>query len=273
VRKVEAGQHSPARQQMGRVRRWKPVLEGRPRERALAVTYSIAKNLRKRAIKEASLAGGAAGLAILYANLARARSGYGDQEIAMKFLDKAGGAVAATRMSPFFFGGFTGIAWVVAHLDGWLLNSDGADGCQAIDEALGIYLSQPSWRGDYDLVSGLVGYGVYALERLPQHSAVHCLELVVSRLEEIAEHTDQGVTWHTAPELLPEITRKDFPKGYYNLVLAHGVPGVIALLGLACVTRDKGLEAVRAKARLLLEGAVSWLLAQQPVDRAQPFPY
>jgi len=273
VRKVEAGQPSPARQQMGRVRRWKPVLEGRPREHALAVTYSIAKNLRKRAIKEASLAGGTAGLAVLYAYLARARSGYGDQEIAMKFLDKAGGAVAATRMSPFFFGGFTGIAWVVAHLDGWLLNSDGEDACQAVDEALGIYLSQPSWRWDYDLVSGLVGYGVYALERLPQHSAVHCLELVVSRLEEIAEHTDQGVTWHTAPELLPEITRKDFPKGYYNLGLAHGVPGVIALLGLACVTRDKGLEAVRAKARLLLEGAVSWLLAQQPADRAEPFPY
>jgi len=273
VRKVEAGQPSPARQQMGRVRRWKPVLEGRPRERALAVTYSIAKNLRKRAIKEASLAGGTAGLAILYAYLARARSGYGDQEIAMKFLDKAGGAVAATRMSPFFFGGFTGVAWAVAHLEQRLVDSDSEDACQVIDEALKIHLNFSPWQGDYDLVSGLVGYGVYALERLPRKSAVDCLKLVVSRLEEIAEHTKSGITWHTAPELLPDSTRKDFPLGYYNLGLAHGVPGVIALLGHVCATRDKRLQPARAKSRLLLEEAVSWLLAQQPADRTQPFPY
>jgi len=273
VRKVEAGQPSPARQQMGRARRWKPVLEGPLRERALAVTYSIAESLRRRALREASLSGGTAGLAILYAYLARARSGYGDQEIAMKFLSKAGGAMAATRMSPFFFGGFTGIAWVVADLERRLFDSESEDVCQAIDEALGVYLSRPSWREEYDLVSGLVGYGVYALERLPQKSAVHCLKLVVSRLEEIAEHTKSGITWHTAPELLPVATRKDFPLGYYDLGLAHGVPGVIALLGHVCAIRDKRLEAMRAKARLLLEGAVSWLLAQQPADRTHPFPY
>jgi len=273
VRKVEAGQPSRARQQMGRVRRWKPVLEGRPRERALAVTYSIAESLRKRALREASLAGGTAGLAVLYAYLAQARSGYSDREIAMKFLDKAGDTIAVTRMSPFFFGGFTGIAWVVAHLDGWLLSSDGEDACQTIDEALGIYLSQPCWRGNYDLVSGLVGYGVYALERLPQQSAVHCLELVVSRLEEIAEHTDQGVTWHTAPELLSTYQRQSCPTGYYNLGLAHGVPGVIALLGQVCATADKTLRAARIKARSLLDDAVVWLLAQQPADRTKSFPY
>src|SRR5262249_26014505 len=48
------------------------------------------------------------------------------------------------------------------------------------------------------------------------------------------------------------------PTGYYNLGLAHGVPGVIALLGLACAD---GMDL--RKVRPLLEGAVSWVLAQQ----------
>jgi len=102
---------------------------------------------------------------------------------------------------------------------------------------------------------------------------VHCLKLVVIRLEGIAKHTTSGITWHTAPELLPLATRKGFPQGYYNLGLAHGVPGIIALLGQICATADKHLQETRGKARPLLEGAVSWLLAQQPADQTQPFPY
>ncbi len=251
---------------------WTPILEDSSRFQALDVIDSIAKSLCKRAVKEASLAGGTAGLALLYAYLAQARSGRDDQEVSAKLLEKASDAMAAQRMGPSFFGGFTGIAWAVAYLEKRLLDSEREDACEAIDEALEIYLSRPSWRGDYDLVSGLVGYGVYALERLPQNSAVHCLKLVVSRLEEIAEHTKSGVTWPTAPELLPDSTRKDFPLGYYNLGLAHGVPGVVAFLGHVCATHDNRLGAIRVKARLLLEGAVSWLLAQQPADQTQPFP-
>ena len=55
--------------------------------------------------------------------------------------------------------------------------------------------------------------------------------------------------------------RTEAPDGYYNLGLAHGVPGVIALLGAACAT---GVAA--GTARPLLDGAVAWLLAQRLPD-------
>jgi lantibiotic modifying enzyme len=258
---------------MGRGGKWKPVLDGRLRASALKATYSIADSLRKRAVKEASLARGTAGVALLFGYVAEARSSPNDQGIAVKFLDKAADALAATRMGPFFFSGFTGVAWANAHLERRLLNPDGEDANEAVDQVLKVHLSLSPWREDYDVVSGLVGYGVYALERLPRQTAADCLELVVDRLDEIAEHTAQGVTWHTAPKLLPETVHKDFPNGYYNLGLAHGVPGVIALLGKICATRDERLQTGRAKAELLLKGAVAWLLAQQPADRAQSFPY
>src|SRR5262249_12379647 len=57
--------------------------------------------------------------------------------------------------------------------------------------------------------------------------------------------------------------RPHSPHGYYNLGLAHGVPGVIALLGAACAA---GVGV--ATARPLLDGAVRWLLAQQEPDGA-----
>src|SRR5262249_36055361 len=111
---------------------------------------------------------------------------------------------------------------------------------------------------DYDLINGLVGFCVYALERLSRPAALACLERIVERLAETAEQRPDGVTWWTNPAWLPPETRAQFPHGYHNLGLAHGVPGVIALLGRVCAA---GVAV--AQARPLLDGAVRWLLAQQ----------
>jgi hypothetical protein len=90
---------------------------------------------------------------------------------------------------------------------------------------------------------------------------VQCLEAIVDRLEETAIEAGEGVTWHTRQELLPPYMREHMPQGYYNLGVAHGVPGVIALLGDICRV------GVRVeKARPLLYGAVRWVLAQRRPD-------
>jgi hypothetical protein len=128
-----------------------------------------------------------------------------------------------------------------------------------------IILVADPWRDDYDLIGGLVGYGVYALEQLPGKLAIECLAQVVNRFDEMAERTAQGTTWFTAPELLSDWQREICPKGHYNLGLAHGVPGVIAFLGRVYALNRKIPRAVFAplkkKARGLLNGAVSWRLA------------
>jgi hypothetical protein len=164
-------------------------------------------------------------------------------------------------MDSSLYGGFTGVAWAIAHLRGRLL-SPGELETEAIDQTLEKYVSRRGWRLDYDLIVGLVGLGVYALELLPSGSATSCLEGVIDRLEELAVPQGDGITWHTAPRLLPPQQLKENPRGYYNLGLAHGVPGVIALLGAACAA---GVRCRRA--RKLLDGAVSWLLAQRITDR------
>lgn len=244
---------------------WQPILEDASRERALDAVRAIVAALpdpkQHSELDDASLDSGAAGLSVLCAYLARA--GFDDTENAVGFLARSMRAVASTAMPPALYGGFTGIAWAVAHLQDQLLDGED-DYTETIDDVLETYLSKSPWRGDYDLISGLVGIGVYALERLPRASAVRCLELIVARLYETAERNADGITWLTRPHLLPDWQRELCPNGYYNLGLAHGVPCVVALLGGVCAA-DVAVE----KARPLLDGAVRWLLRQRLTGAAR----
>jgi lantibiotic biosynthesis protein len=237
---------------------WRPILDGDLAERARTTVHQIVDGLPSPSspeVSDVSLSGGSAGLSILCAYLSRA--GLDGDENAAQFLSHAVNYVSSEPMGPSLYGGFTGIAWAVAHLNEQLLDPD-EDPNEAIDEAIQAYLDQSPWEGDYDLIMGLVGIGVYAFERLPRASAVNCLERVVDRLDETAERSANGVSWLTRPELLPEWQRALCPSGYYNLGLAHGVPGVIAFLGEVCAA-----GVALQKARPLLDAAVATLLRQR----------
>jgi lantibiotic modifying enzyme len=246
---------------------WRPLLEGTIAKQAIEAARAIAaetgrpRRWRRGTRSVPSLAGGAAGIAVFYAYLDRAgiAGRYGSKS--RHLLERAGDAVASVTMAPSLYGGFTGVAWAMAHLQREFPYG-GGDSTEAVDEALKAYVNRPGWRRDYDLVSGLVGFAVYALERLPAPAAVACLEGVLDRLEETAERRRDGITWHTAPELLPPQQRKLCPGGYYNFGIAHGVPGVITILGAACAAGVR-----RRRAKRLLDRAVAWLLSQKRRDR------
>src|SRR5262249_14309330 len=142
----------------------------------------------------------------------------------------------AVPMRAGLHGGFAGVAWAVAHLMGWLLDAEDDHPTRSLDAALYRHLNGASWTGDYDLISGLAGLGVYAAERVARcasgEMAAACLERVIHLLSALAERAPAGTTWLTPPGRLGEEDRARCPGGYYNLGVAHGVPGVIGLLGL-----------------------------------------
>ncbi|MCP4655950.1 MAG: lanthionine synthetase C family protein [bacterium] len=248
---------------------WHPLLEGEMAEEAWKVVLEVAAALRISATEEgpaegtdppeAGLAGGTAGLALFYSYLAEARSDEGLADVAVSYLDQAIDTLASMPTGPGLYGGFTGVGWTAEHLEGRLFEpeDDEEEADPEIDEALIGSLRRP-WRADYDLIGGLAGFGVYALEALPRPAARECLELVVSQFAELAQEHSGGLTWLTPPERLPDHQRKLAPHGYFNLGVAHGVPGVIAVLGATCAA---GVAPERS--RRLLEGAVEWLLAQE----------
>jgi hypothetical protein len=262
-------------------RPWRPLLDGDLAAQAREAVDAIAQALEAWTPEDEpaagwldlSMAGGAAGQALFYGYLCKATGDDRNAARVEQLLGEAIGALATTPMRPSLYSGFTGVAWAEEHL-GRLLGGEeeqeeqeesGAedeDMSEEIDQALLSALTLSSWAGDYDLLNGLVGFGVYALERFPRPSAVRCLEAIVDRLDESAERNGQEVTWITPPELLPIASREQSPEGYYNLGVAHGVPGVIALLADAC---RLGVRPERA--RPLLNGAVRWLVPRHLGDQ------
>lgn len=210
-------------------------------------------------VNDPSLMGGLAGLAVFDAYA-------GHEARATSCLERAVAALRTTRLYPSLYSGFVGVAWAVEHLRHRGIGPD-RDRCGRIDEALLRWVSRTPWTDDFDLVSGLVGAGVYACERLPHDNGAQLLTAVVDRLAETAHHSPGGTTWISNRDRWPETVRSELPDRFCDLGMAHGLPGVVALLGLAC-----GAGVAEPVARPLLDDAVRWLLARRLDDPRSCYP-
>lgn len=257
--------------------RWRPLLDGDRADETRTAIIDVATALktpppagglnpegpgsqgqrRVDEISEISLERGRAGYALFFDFMARVGLDPNAGATADAFLDEAVDTVPELDLAPSLYTGFLGVAWALQIVHGNTA-SDEIDFNEEIDEVLSAFVSRSSWYGDYDLMSGLVGIGVYALERLTRSAATLCLEQVVERLGELAEYRRDGITWLSRPELLPPRVRRHYPSGYYNLGVAHGIPGIISLLGSCVAARVAADEAAE-----LLEGAVQWLLSNR----------
>jgi len=218
-----------------------------------------------------TLAGGDAGYSLIHSGLDAAFPRRGHATFAQQALGRAVEALATTALPPSLHAGFTGVAWVAELLFGDPSAPPDDDGSAAIDVALDAYLSRTPWKDPFDLIDGLVGIGVYALERLPRPPAKRLVDLVLARLSDTAHRMRPGIAWPSSPEWVAALRQKK-PNGRkldpdWNLGIAHGMPGVIAFLGR--VTVSEALPSTRKIARTFLRGAVAWLLAQQLPDNAE----
>jgi lantibiotic biosynthesis protein len=246
---------------------WTAILTGREQARAREVVHDIAAFARRVETEHAGLASGAAGIAVFLAYYAAAFGDEGAADRATELLDQATDRVADTPMTASLYEGFTGIAWAVEHLAG----ADGGDGDgdgdgdgsagddpgAEIDDAVGSLLARDEWREHVDLMSGLSGLAVHALERMPRPGARSCLERIVWHLDRRARPVAPGVAWHTSPELLPPWQREASPAGHIDLGVAHGNPGVLAVLAKIAAA---GVAADRAAA--LFHAGVAWLVSR-----------
>lgn len=89
----------------------------------------------------------------------------------------------------------------------------------------------------YDVIAGIGGVGNYILSN-PQELLLPTLNEILSMLVSLTYNiTVEGKEvpgWYVASELqLNENDSKSYPKGNFNLGLAHGIPGVLAILSKA----------------------------------------
>jgi hypothetical protein len=226
-------------------RGWQPLLAGDAAERILVVVDDIARAvapLMRDDAAEASLSRGVAGGALLFAALERA--GRADQSLptGRALLAKAVRSANRDRLAPSLWSGVGGVAYAVSQLTGRA----------PTPELLAWFAAWTRGRPacEYDLISGIAGIGVLALELLPDPGAAELLDAVVGRLAATAECSELGIAW-PVPERRARVH-------HHDAGVAHGVPGVIGLLAGALAS-----PAPPPNTRELLEGTVRWILAQR----------
>jgi hypothetical protein len=252
---------------------WEPIVSDRLRESAEESIYAIASHLLNcDPTQKTPFALCESALLFAYLYVVEPAAGWDVQ--AIDYLNLALEQISHQNQRVLgLYGGLSGVGWIVEHVSNLFSHSppsrsttdvveDPGDPISDIDSLLVRLLARGPWEGTYDLVGGLVGFGVYLLERLPRKSALEGLKIVLSRLEEEAKHSSEGTAWFTPAKFMPIQQSEVYPDGHFNLGVAHGVPGVIHFLGELVAI---GLESARAAP--LLESSLRWLKAQQrPAD-------
>jgi lantibiotic biosynthesis protein len=92
--------------------------------------------------------------------------------------------------------------------------------------------------GEFDVISGLSGIVAALLERRALQAdppVERALELALGALVELVEEGEGLPRWYTPPEEMADETwARLYPQGNLNCGLAHGIPGPLAAMAIAC---------------------------------------
>lgn len=223
----------------------------RPNPHALAAATTIADRLADPHLvrtadsgrrRPQSLANGAAGIALLHIERARARQG--NWTTAHTWLSAAVRDDLSAGPNASLFFGAPALAFVThaaadqpGKLERALADLDASTATvtrRRLDEAHArIDRGDRPALAEFDLICGLTGLGAYHLQRNPHHELTKAVLAYLVRLTEPLSHRTDGLPgWWT--DLAPTgHVSSEFPGGHGNFGMAHGIAGPLALLSLA----------------------------------------
>lgn len=243
---------------------WVPILDGDLADRARDAIDAIAAAVAEHETPESrgptraiDLAEGKTGVALFLGELARVRNDAGIADRATAVFESVVDRLAGTDVSPGLFDGFAGIGWVQNRL------YDDAGATTQIDEGLSALLDRDGWDGLTDLISGLVGYGVYLIERPRDSTVDRALARLAAHLEASAHHDGDETWWATPSWSSDYVDTVAYPPGALDLGMSHGVAGIASFLALA---------ADRLASTRLLVGALTWLWNRRVDGARDMFP-
>ena len=176
---------------------------------------------------------------------------------ACEHLDEALTLLREQDLSPSLYHGFTGVVLVVEQLESRGLLPEMCD-LREIDEVLRDYVESRSTPTSHDVVQGLVGIGVYQLERSYRTRDRVPLVALVAALKRAATTTEKGTAWNaTTLSMRGLVPPEAKPDAIADLGLAHGSAGVIAFL-----SRVLRASPECSDARELMTSSTSYLLSQ-----------
>lgn len=189
-----------------------------------------------------SLAGGAAGIALLH--IERARTGHGPWATAHAWLTEAVSGDITAAANAGLYVGAPALAYVVrlaststGHYRNALATLDNATINITYTAIAGTHArmtraERPQLR-EFDLIRGLAGLATYHLHAHPDHQVTHDALTCLTRLTKpLPDAEDNRPPWWTdvSPNGEPS---PEFPDGHGNLGMSHGISSVLAVLSMA----------------------------------------
>lgn len=275
------------------MRPWEIVAASDERESALAIVGHVAEQLRDplRALEVMRLAREQSDLptrtqtplhywlrrhaeiALLFGQMHRCFPSSGWDRVAHDYIAVAARSLAdpsSPPEPPSIFGGVAGICFVTRYLseDGKryqrLLATLDSVLVDQLHKTAGssALLQEGVGPSDYDLISGVTGIGAYLLECPDMSVGKQALDTVLDRLVFLSEVRDGRLRYFVSPNRQPTSRhREEFPDGYTDCGVAHGVPGPLAFLSLTQTHYGDGIDLRRPIRRL-----ADWIIKHQAVD-------
>jgi len=238
-------------------------------ERAASIAYAQSTLPIKLGWHPASVAMGYAGLALLFGQLERCHPGEGWELRAHNCLELA--VYECDDVGVGLFGGLAGVAMVawslsanghrysrlVSTLDSALLRGLPALVARVNAESSGVPYAA------FDLISGLTGVAAYLLVRADRPDYREHLVQVLGSLLRLWEEVDGRPRWHTPCEFVSHEpkSRRRFPYGNLNCGLAHGLPGLLAILSLAALA-----GVIESETHKTIDAMADWLVTNRADD-------
>jgi lantibiotic biosynthesis protein len=203
-----------------------PRDQARARQWAIELADELASGSRE--LDDPSLAGGSAGLAILFAALhARTADRRWAQAADDAMARAAAGVVEQIRGGGVgFYSGLAGVAWSELVAEALLGREPTVN--REVTEVLQVVVDDDGpWR--WELTAGLVGLGVYAQTSVELGAPPRLLTTICERL--LRERRDG--TWMVDGDLLFGSGQTVRPRHYIDLGMAHGIAGIVAMAAMA----------------------------------------
>lgn len=271
---------------------WSCHLDAATREQALVIARSIAAAVRDPA-RLASLVAlaneqspvvaatawrpssmnGDVGLALVFGHLAACFPEEGWERDAHRHVEVAArGFERLPSPEPGMLGGLSGLGLTASYLArggqryGRLLERLDESVSRAARSFADKLLSQGFglYMGDFDAVSGISGTMAYLLRRRGTERVDAALRSAAGALVAMSHERDGLPFWHTPARVVaanPHGLKAEHPEGYLDCGLAHGIPGPLMALSLAC-SAGVDVPGLRDAVRRLAE----WIVAHRRDD-------
>lgn len=163
-----------------------------------------------------------------------------------------------------YFGGFAGIFWLYQFYinENFIEHDLEEDYFSTADNIFLAKCYEEARDKNLDFLYGIIGYGVYFLERNRYCDSTKNLNEIILILDKISMNSDKGVFWEDT------FVREDNKGLLVNLGLAHGIPSVILFLAHAYKATES------PKAIYLLEECIRWMQHNElGTNEESMFPY